>query len=84
MSFSIKHYFLALLISLTLLVPNFAYAKGNINSKQQAVSLAKSKYKGKVLKAQNAKNGYKVKILQKNGRVITLHVSKKGKIKRSK
>ena len=52
-------------------------------SKQQAVKLVKSNYPGKIVKIQNGRQYYKIRVLQKSGRVITLKVDKTtGKIKR--
>ena len=59
-----------------------AQAKSNGVSKNQAVRTATSKYPGKVVKISNNKATYRIRVLQKNGRVITVTVDKKsGRIK---
>ncbi len=61
-----------------------AYAQGNKGQSasaqsgkitgQQAAAKAKSRHGGKVLKVTPDKKGYKVKLLQDSGRVITVRV----------
>jgi uncharacterized membrane protein YkoI len=46
-------------------------------SKQTAVQIAKQKVQGKVLKVNQQKGNYKVKILTPKGRVITVTVNGK-------
>lgn len=54
-------------------------------SKNQAVSTATKKYPGKVVKISGGKKFYQVRVLQKNGRVMTIKIDKKtGKIIQSR
>jgi uncharacterized membrane protein YkoI len=52
-------------------------------TKNEAVKAARAKFPGKVVKISNAKKYFNVRVLQKNGRVITVKVDKKtGKVSR--
>lgn len=46
-------------------------------SKNEAVSTATSKYPGKVVKISGGGKLYRIRVLQKNGRVVTVKVDKK-------
>lgn len=49
--------------------------------KSQAAQKAQQKYQGRVLKVDQNKNKYRVKVLQKSGRVVSVDVDKKsGKV----
>ncbi|WP_408611346.1 PepSY domain-containing protein [Bowmanella yangjiangensis] len=51
----------------------------------QAAKRAKQQVDGRVLKVEPQKDNYRVKVLQKNGRVVTVDVDKKsGKVRPSK
>ncbi len=51
--------------------------------KKQAVKLVTNKYPGKVLKIKSLQHNYKVRVLQKKGRVLDVTVNKKnGTIKK--
>jgi len=54
-----------------------------VRSSSQAAKIVKSRTGGKVLKVQtNGKSGYKVKVMKKNGHIVSLKVdAKSGKIK---
>ncbi|MDO6711873.1 MULTISPECIES: PepSY domain-containing protein [Alteromonadaceae] len=55
-------------------------SKDNID-KAQAANRVLQKVNGRVLRVNQSKNTYKVKVLQKNGRVVTVDVDKRsGKI----
>ncbi|WP_448566650.1 PepSY domain-containing protein [Thalassotalea ganghwensis] len=65
-----------------------AYQENNsktkaVKSSQQAASVVKKKYGGKVLKVNKQKSDYKVKLLKPNGHVVSKKVdAKTGKIKK--
>lgn len=46
-------------------------------SKNKAVATATSQYPGKVVKISGGKQFYQIRVLQKNGRVVTVKVDKK-------
>lgn len=46
-------------------------------SKNKAVSTATAKYPGKVVKISGGSKFYRVRVLQKNGRVVTVKIDKK-------
>lgn len=48
-------------------------------SKQQAARIAKQRVNGKVLKVVQTNGNYKVKVLTKSGRVVSVKVNGKGK-----
>ncbi|GAA0356631.1 hypothetical protein GCM10009092_21080 [Bowmanella denitrificans] len=51
----------------------------------QAAKRAKQQVDGRVLKVEQQKDNYRVKVLQKNGRVVTVDVDKKsGKVTQNK
>lgn len=51
----------------------------------QAAKRVKQQVNGRVLKVEPQKDNYRVKVLQKNGRVVTVNVDKKsGKVRPSK
>ncbi len=53
--------------------------------KSQAAKKAQQQVKGRVLKVDRSKNKYRVKVLQKSGRVISVDVDKKsGKVSKKK
>jgi len=56
-----------------------------VRSSSQAAKIVKQRIGGKVLKVQgNGKSGYKVKLMKKNGHIVSLKVdAKSGKIKRN-
>lgn len=63
---------------LLLAISKVSYAGGlKVNSSQQAVELVKRKHSGKVLKVQSTNGGYRVKLLTKDGRVISYSVDAK-------
>ncbi len=66
---------MTLLMCCLLQVP-VAVAKGKHVDKSQAVQAAKRKYPGKVIKISNGKRHYQVRLLQKDGRVVTVKVDK--------
>ncbi|GAC14701.1 PepSY domain-containing protein [Aliiglaciecola lipolytica] len=51
-------------------------SKDNID-KAQAAQKAQQKVSGRVLRVDQSKNAYKVKVLQKTGRVVTVDVDKR-------
>jgi len=52
-----------------------------IKSTKQAAQLAQRRFGGKVLKVKSKKSGYKVKLIKKNGHIISVFVNaKSGKI----
>ena len=57
--------------------------KLKVNNSSQAAKLVKSRTGGKVLKVQgNSHSGYKVKVMKKNGHIVSLKVDpKSGSIK---
>jgi len=71
-----------------LLSVNDAYAHQNTSgelSKSQAASRASSAENGRVLKIEQTSTKYRVKVLKKSGRVVSVDVDKRsGKVKTSK
>ncbi|NVK58317.1 MAG: PepSY domain-containing protein [Alteromonadaceae bacterium] len=56
-----------------------------VNNSTQAAKQAKRHIEGRVLKVDKQKSSYRVKMLKKSGRVVTLDVDKRsGKVKPSK
>jgi len=72
----------------TLLSVNSAYAQQSTSgelSKSQAASRASSAENGRVLKIEQTSKKYRVKVLKKSGRVVSVEVDKRsGKVKKSK
>lgn len=71
------------LISLLLISTEITAADSTQNSlnKSQAAKKAQQKVNGRVLKVDQNKNKYRVKVLQKSGRVVSVNVDKKsGKV----
>ena len=72
----------------TLLSVNSAYAQQSTSgelSKSQAASRASSAENGCVLKIEQTSTKYRVKVLKKSGRVVSVEVDKRsGKVKKSK
>jgi uncharacterized membrane protein YkoI len=54
-----------------------AQNKGDKIDKAQAAQQAQQAVKGRVLKVESNKSKYRVKVLQKSGRVVTVDVDKK-------
>jgi len=46
-------------------------------SRNKAASMATAKYPGKVVKISGSKQFYQIRVLQKNGRVVTVKIDKK-------
>ncbi|WJG10839.1 PepSY domain-containing protein [Aliiglaciecola sp. LCG003] len=68
------------LLLLTLLFAGQVSAQNNGNAeidKAQAVQKAQQQAKGRVLRVDQSKTKYKVKVLQKSGRVVTVDVDKR-------
>lgn len=73
------------MVSLVLIAAAPAAAQDKLMSKNQAALQAQKSVKGRVLKVEQNKSKYKVKVLQKSGRVVTVDVDKKsGKVSNSK
>lgn len=76
---------LLIMLSVLSLTPD-AMALGNKQpevSKEQAASLAQQRYPGKILKVQAESQQYRVRIIQADGRVITVLVDNRtGRVKR--
>jgi len=76
---------LLFMLSVLSLTPD-AMALGNKQpevSKEQAASLAQQRYPGKILKVQAESQHYRVRIIQADGRVITVLVDNRtGRVKR--
>ncbi|MBD3585059.1 PepSY domain-containing protein [Salinimonas sp. HHU 13199] len=54
-------------------------------SKSQAAEKAQKQVRGRVLKVEQDRDNYRVKVLKKSGRVVSVDVDKKsGQVKRSK
>ena len=79
-------YALLITLALSVLLPaTDSYAQSQKNqplknqqadmTEQQAAAQAKASHGGKVLKVTRDKKGYKVKLLQESGRVITVRVA---------
>ena len=52
-------------------------ARGNSSiNKRQAIAIATAKYPGKVIKVVAGEKRYRVRVLQKSGRVITVKINK--------
>ena len=45
-----------------------------VRSSQQAAQMAKGRYGGKVLKVQQTKSGYRVKLLKADGHIVSVYV----------
>ena len=53
-----------------------------IKSSKQAAKVAQSRYGGKVLKVQNKKSGYRVKLIKTNGQIFSVYIdAKTGRVK---
>ncbi len=81
---NIKHKLFAatftLLVGLQVLSPDEAQAA---ISKSQAVAIAQKKHPGKVVKVKKSGKFYKVRIVKKNGHVVTLSIDQEtGKLKK--
>lgn len=67
-----------MLLSLTLLLTPLVEASTPANkvliSKEQAVSLVQRQYQGKIMKLRADKRYYRIRVLQQDGRVITVLV----------
>lgn len=50
-------------------------------SAQQAAQKVQSRFGGKVLKVQRSGNGYRVKLIKKDGRIVSVFVDSRGKVK---
>ena len=76
---------LLVLLSVLSLTPD-ALALGNKQSgvtKEQAASLAQQRYPGKILKVQTESRHYRVRLIQADGRVITVLVDNRtGRVER--
>ena len=79
---------LRIVILMTLLIISTA-AQANTNekrkavSREQAASLAQQRYPGKIIKVQVQQQNYRIRVLQADGRVVTVLVdSQTGRIKR--
>lgn len=76
---------LLLMLSVLTLTPD-AVALGNKQpevTKEQAASLAQQRYPGKILKVQTESHHYRVRLLQADGRVITVLVDNRtGRVER--
>lgn len=71
---------LILVMLLLAMQPTTLIADTNID-KPKAVEMAKQKYKGRVLKVEHHNSKYRIKMLQKTGRVVSVDVDKKsGKV----
>ena len=46
-----------------------------VKSTNQAAQMAQGRYGGKVLKVQSQKSGYRVKLIKKNGHIISVFVN---------
>lgn len=78
--------FMTLLTTLSL-VDNVVYAQETKKpiDKSQAAQKAQQKVKGRVLKVDQNKSKYRVKVLQKSGRVVSVDVDKRsGKVSQKK
>lgn len=81
---ALKFITLCLLVGL-LLLSTGTFAQEKDMSKNEAAQQAQKVVKGRVLKVRQSKSKYKVKVLQKSGRVVTVDVDKKsGKVSSSK
>ncbi|MGI5309594.1 PepSY domain-containing protein [Rheinheimera sp. WS51] len=67
-----------ILLSITLLLTPLVNASTPITkaliSKEQAVSLVQQQYQGKIMKLRSEKRYYRIRLLQHDGRVITILV----------
>ena len=81
-----NRFFPSLLLCLALLLSLPATAADNKPlDKAQAAQKAKQATSGRVLKVDQQKNKYRVKVLKKSGRVVSVDVDKKsGKVTRKK
>lgn len=76
-----------LLLTLTLLFSSLSYAGTKPEklpvSREQAVAIAQQSYPGKIVKVQSDKQQYRIRVLQTDGRVITVVVDgQSGRVKR--
>lgn len=61
------------------------FAEQQAIDKPKAAEIAKQQFKGRVLKVEQHNSKYRVKMLQKTGRVVSVDVDKKsGKVSKSK
>lgn len=67
-----------MLLSITLLLTPLVGATTPVNkvlvSKEQAVALVQQQYQGKIMKLRTDKRYYRIRVLQRDGRVITVLV----------
>ena len=75
------------ILSALLFCTSYSLAAGNNDNKpisrEQAVNLAQQKFPGKVLKVQDKQQYYRIRVLQTDGRVITVLVDgQTGRIKK--
>tara|TARA_R110000772_G_scaffold218887_1_gene329459 strand:+ start:2005 stop:2280 length:276 start_codon:yes stop_codon:yes gene_type:complete len=74
-----KNTFFVLLISLSMGLFGLVYAQDDNAKidKSQAAQKAQQQVQGRVLKVDQSKNKYRVKVLQKSGRVVNVDVDKR-------
>jgi uncharacterized membrane protein YkoI len=75
------------LLTIALLFSSMSYAEVPLNkpqiSREQAAALAQKRYPGKILKVQAEKQHYRIRVVQADGRVITVLVDgQSGRVKR--
>jgi uncharacterized membrane protein YkoI len=87
LKFSFNILLFILFLSLTLLPSTAAYAQSKQKpiDKSQAAERAQQKVQGRVLKVDQSKSKYRVKVLQKSGRVVSVDVDKNsGKVSKER
>ena len=54
-----------------------AKAQLRVKSSNQAAQMAKGRFGGKVLKVQNQKSGYRVKLIKTDGNIVSVYIDAK-------
>lgn len=76
-----------IMLTFTLSISSLSYASTNPEklavSREQAVAIAQQNFPGKIVKVQSGKQQYRIRVLQSDGRVITVVVDgQSGRVKR--
>ena len=76
-----------IMLTLTFLISSLSYASTKPEklpvSREQAVAIAQQKFPGKIVKVQSDKQQYRIRVLQSDGRVITVVVDgQSGRVRR--
>jgi len=85
MTISLRSVILVIALAFSCVTTSFAQQQSNEISKSQAAEKARSIESGRVLKIDQTRQKYRVKVLKKSGRVVSVDVDKRsGNAKSSK